>query len=104
LRQRESETKKPIDLGIVPSYYTIAVPTLDKEVARADRLKKNPANPEPEPEAAEFKLTWLTAPGTPVLFAAVLSMVLLRMSAAQIQAVIRKTFVQMKIRFRRSRS
>jgi L-lactate permease len=70
---------------------------LDGEVARADRLKRNPASPEPEPEEAVFKFIWLTAPGTPVFLAALLSMAFLRMNAQQIKAVIRKTFVQMKI-------
>ncbi|HZT79227.1 MAG TPA: L-lactate permease, partial [Gemmataceae bacterium] len=49
------------------------------------------------PEGAEFNLAWLTAPGTAVFFAALLSMLTLRVSGAQAVAVFRKTFFQMKI-------
>src|SRR5262249_23034697 len=72
-------------------------PLLDKEVARADRLKKDPNNPEPQPEDAVFNFIWLSAPGTAVFFAALLSMAFLRMNVRQIRAVVRKTFIQMKI-------
>lgn len=97
LRQREGELKRPLDLGIVQSYYSIEIPTLHREVARADRLKKDPSNPEPEREDAVFRFNWLTAPGTPVFFAALLSMAFLRMTGRQIIAVLRKTAIQMKI-------
>jgi lactate permease len=97
IRQRETERKHGLDLGIAKSYYDLPVATLDGQVARADRLKKHPENPEPEPEEAVFKFTWLSAPGTPVFVAALMSMAFLRMTLRQIKAAIRKTFVQMKI-------
>ncbi len=97
IRQRETEKKAPLNLGIGKSYYSIPIPTLSGEVARADRLKKYPQNPEPEREEAVFKFIWLTSPGTPVFIAALLSMVFLRISPRQFVAVVRKTFVQMKI-------
>jgi lactate permease len=50
-----------------------------------------------ETEAAVFNFNWLTAPGTPVFLAALVSMVLLRMSPAQVGRVFRKTFWQMRI-------
>src|SRR5262249_28820598 len=97
VRQRESEVKRALDLSVVKSYYQIPVSTLDGEVARADRLKRDPSNPAPEPEDAVFKFIWLSAPGTPVFLAALFSIVFLRMNLRQIYAVFRKTFVQMKI-------
>jgi lactate permease len=50
-----------------------------------------------EREDAKFRITWLTAPGTPVLFAAIVSVFLLRMSGAQVARVARKTVIQMKV-------
>jgi lactate permease len=50
-----------------------------------------------ETESAVFKFDWLTAPGTPVILAAFVSMLLLRVSRAQIVKVFRKTFYQMRI-------
>ena len=93
---REFEKKGPIPLGPIQSYYEIDVPTLHLEAERAARLQK-PNLPEPEREKATFKLIWLTAPGTPVLFAAILSMIYLRMTRQQIGHVFVKTFVQMKV-------
>jgi lactate permease len=49
------------------------------------------------PEKAEFNFAWLTAPGTAVFLAALLSMVMLRMSRAQVRAVLGRTCLQMKI-------
>src|SRR5205823_10161938 len=51
----------------------------------------------PRPEKAEFDFAWLTAPGTAVFLAALLSMAMLRMNAAQIGRVFRRTVFQMKI-------
>src|SRR5262249_2715553 len=51
----------------------------------------------PKPESALFNFAWLTAPGTSVFLAAVLSMVLLKMSRVQIWRVVQRTFFQMKI-------
>jgi lactate permease len=58
-------------------------------ITHGDRLREH--------ESAEFRLTWLTAPGTPVFLAAVVSMLLLRMSRAQLRTVFRKTVFQMKV-------
>lgn len=95
-RQQESATKHPLDLGI-PSYFEIDVPTLHREVQRAERLAKPGATDEDRKEDAKFKITWLTAPGTPVVAAAVLSMLVLRAPPRTVKAVFRKTFVQMKV-------
>jgi L-lactate permease len=123
---KEREKKGAIDLGIVKSFYIEQVPTLHNEVERAYQLQKlypdaglsALAGVAPveatlaegkvarrgdrgarlrEREAAEFKFTWLTAPGTSVFLAALVSMVLLRMSLGQVGKVLRKTIVQMKV-------
>src|SRR5207237_8272760 len=48
-------------------------------------------------ESAEFDFAWLTAPGSAVFIAAILSMLMLRMNAAQVVRVFRRTIFQMKI-------
>lgn len=123
---KQIEKNGPIDLGIVKSFYLPEVPTLHDKVERAYQLQKlAPADLVPVPgqpgeftdkngkpvpvqdgdkglklrerEDAKFQLRWLSAPGTSVLLAAVLSMFLLRMSFAQVGRVTRKTIVQMKV-------
>jgi lactate permease len=94
---RVEEKKGPIDLGIFHSYYDADVPTLHKEVERAGKLVPPDAVGDERKESAVFKFTWLTAPGTPVFLGAVVSMIFLRMSAAQVARVFRKTFIQMKV-------
>ena len=94
---RQMEKQGPLDLGVVPSYWEVPVPTLHKRVERAERLVPPDAVGDERKEAALFKITWLTAPGTPVFCAALLSMVLLRLSPAQVLAVFRKTIYQMRI-------
>jgi lactate permease len=49
------------------------------------------------PEKAEFNCAWLTAPGSPVFVAALLSMLMLRMSWRQVGRVFHRTFIQMRI-------
>ncbi|HLJ94649.1 MAG TPA: L-lactate permease [Gemmataceae bacterium] len=51
----------------------------------------------PRAEKAEFDFAWLTAPGSAVFAAALLSMLLLRMSPAQVGRVFHRTFFQMRI-------
>lgn len=81
----------------VRTYYDIDVPGLHKRVQRAERLVPPGTPDDKKLEPAVFKFIWLTAPGTPVLVAALLSMALLGMSRAQVRAVWRKTFHQMRI-------
>ena len=97
LRQQETDTKKPLELGFAQSFYDIPVPTLHKEVERAERLLPPGATGDQRKESAIFKINWLTAPGTSVYLAALASMVMLRMSRAQGATVFRKTVVQMKV-------
>jgi L-lactate permease len=72
------------------------VPWLHREVERDPQLR-DPTKPAPPPEGALFNFAWLTAPGSAVFVAALLSMVLLRMNAAQVVGVFRRTVFQMKI-------
>jgi lactate permease len=51
----------------------------------------------PRAESAEFNFAWLTAPGTAVFLAALLSMLMLRMNGSQVAWVFRRTCLQMKI-------
>jgi lactate permease len=81
----------------VQTYYDIDVPGLHKQVQRAERLVPPGTPDDKKLEPAVFKFIWLTAPGTPVLLAALLSMLLLGMSRAQVRAVWKKTFFQMRI-------
>jgi len=76
--------------------YEIPIPWLDKQVERATRLQKQDAK-EPQREGAVFKFVWLTAPGTPVLFAAIVSIFLLRMNRQQLVRVVKKTIHQMRV-------
>ena len=97
VRQYEAKTKSPIAVLGVASYYEFAVPSLHLEVERADRLQKLNATDEEKKEKAVYRLAWLTAPGTPVFAAAVLSAVLLGATSRQFLTVLRKTLVQMKV-------
>ena len=117
---KQQEKNGPIDLGIVKSFYAEQVPTLHNEVERAYRLQKlapravvpvaggaagevdrrrqaGPGRPAgrgcANARRPMFNFAWLTAPGTPVFLAALVSMLLLRMSRAQVGRVFRKTFV-----------
>jgi len=96
-RQKESERKKPIDLGVVDSYYEVPVPTLHKQVERADRLQKPGATGDERTESAIFRFNWLTAPGTAVFFSVFVAAAVLRVRPSQGWSILRKTFIQMKV-------
>jgi lactate permease len=76
--------------------YEVPIPWLHKQVERAGRLQKE-GLATPEREGAVFKFVWLTAPGTPVLFAAIVSIWMLRMTRRQVWSVVRKTIHQMRV-------
>ncbi|MFO0937397.1 MAG: L-lactate permease [Gemmataceae bacterium] len=94
---RQMEKNQPINLGIVQSYYPITVPSLHKEVERADRLQKPGATGDERLEKAIFEFKWLTAAGTPCVVAVFLSALILRTKLNVLGRVFRKTFIQMKI-------
>ena len=99
VRQQESpERPGPGPVRIMDTLatnYWIPIPTLHEETMRAEILR--PQGKKDHRESALYNFAWLTNPGTPVFVAALLSMVLLRMSWLQIGRVVRRTFVQMKI-------
>ena len=96
-RTRPDGTKGPLEFAGLKTTYELPVPTLHKEVERANRLQKPNATDDEKREEAKFKFPWVTAPGSPVVAAALVSMLLLRMSRKQVATVCRKTFFQMKV-------
>jgi lactate permease len=92
---RQKEQRGPVLIAGVRTKYTVAIPLLDKQSQRDPRLEVEGQTF--KPEKAEFDLPWLTAPGSAVFVAAVLSMILLRASVSQLGTVLRRTVVQMKI-------
>jgi lactate permease len=99
VRQREVPVKEgPGPIEIVPGLHTnyqVPVPTLHHTVYRDERLLEK--GKQSRPESALFNIPWLTAPGTPVFLASLASMVMLRMSVAQVRRVFARTFFQMRI-------
>jgi lactate permease len=91
---REDYTQSPLPsfLGI-QSLYLIKVPGLHLHSVRDPALQEN----EPAPEEAIYDLALLSSPGTPVSLAALVSMLLLRMSIRQCWQALRVTFWQMRI-------
>ncbi|HEY7327726.1 MAG TPA: L-lactate permease [Gemmataceae bacterium] len=106
VRQREGERKKlgPAYIGPLETNYIFSIPGLDKQSFRDARLQENNGKAANEggqhpgvAEEATFNFAWLTAPGSAVFVAALLSMALLRMNQRQIGWVFKRTFIQMKI-------
>ncbi len=102
VRQREGERKKlgPAMIGPIETNYIVPIPWLDKESCRDARLQEHPTSEPGQTNVAEdasFNFAWLTAPGTAVFIAALLSMALLRMDQRQIGWTFKRTFIQMKI-------
>lgn len=75
--------------------YQVEIPLLHNQVLRDPRL--NESGKEAKPESALFNFAWLTAPGTAVFVAALMSMILLRLSWEQVNGVFWRTVYQMKI-------
>jgi L-lactate transport len=105
VRQREGLRNKtdpqtgakygPVMVGPVETNYILPIAGLDHQSVRDPRLQEEGKGP--HPETADFNFAWLTAPGTAVFAAALLSMVLLRMNGRQVVWVFQRTFFQMKI-------
>jgi L-lactate transport len=98
VRQREGEraTRGPAMIGPVETNYIVPMPWLDGQSIRDARLHEGDKG-DVKPESATFNFAWLTAPGTAVFAAALLSMALLRMNGRQIVWVFKRTCFQMKI-------
>ncbi len=118
---RQEDGAGPVFLGPIQTNYRVPVPTLHSETQRAAKLHAvkmeqcaalavGSGTPlealtnlqlaqryVPRPEGALYNFAWLTAPGSAVFVAALLSMVMLRMNLADVVWVFRRTFFQMKI-------
>jgi lactate permease len=93
---RQVEGHHPVMIGPVQTNYMVPVPGLDGEVMRDAQLHEA-SRGEQKPEKAEFNFAWLTAPGTAVFVAALLSMLMLRTDRRQVRAVFARTAFQMRI-------
>jgi lactate permease len=100
VRQKESPAREgpgPVPIGFgLHSNYWIAVPTLHGQTIRDSRLH-DASRGEQETESALFNFAWMTAPGSAVFVAALLSMVMFRMNPRQIRRVVDRTIFQMRI-------
>jgi lactate permease len=118
---RQKEQRGPVSLGPIRTKYAVSIHGLHNQSYRDPRLlavrgeqaavlplaSTDPISAAvnvltaerltPLPEKAEFDFAWLTAPGSAVFAAAVLSMLMLRMDRYQVGRVIARTFYQMKI-------
>jgi lactate permease len=98
VRQNETTSNPgpgPIQVAGIATNYNIPMPTLHMTSFRDPALLIPGRHA--EAEKALFNFAWLTAPGSAVFFAALLSMALLRMNGRQIGRVFHRTCLQMKI-------
>jgi L-lactate permease len=118
---RQQEQHGPVHIGPLKTRYAIPisdlhdqshrdpklVPIRMEQVAALAACSHNPLaalinasqarSLAPQPEKAEFDFAWLTAPGSAVFAAALISMIMLRMSWKPIWRVFQRTFFQMRI-------
>jgi len=95
VENRQEPQKTLRILGPLETKYILPIPALHDSVYRDTRLHlKGKAE---TPESASYEFAWATSAGTSVLFAAIVSMAILRMNRAQTWAVIKKTVWQMRI-------
>jgi lactate permease len=88
-------SKPPVMFGPIQTNYLIPVPFLHELTERDERLRLE--GKDSERERALYNFPWLTAPGTAVLFAALVSLVMLRVNLAQLLTISQRTIVQMKV-------
>jgi lactate permease len=96
VRQKEGGPT-PVTIGPLQTNYMVPIPGLHNQSYRDSRLVDEAQRAESKPEKAEFNFAWLTAPGTAVFVAAILSMLMLRMTRRQIWRVFARTIYQMQI-------
>jgi lactate permease len=92
---RQLEQHGPVHIGPLQTRYAIPIYALHNQSYRDPKLV--PTGTESKPEKAEFDFAWLTAPGSAVFAAALISMIMLRMNRSQIWRVFQRTFFQMRI-------
>ena len=94
---RTKEKVAPVMIGPVQTEYRFEVPSLHKEVIRAEKLRKPGATAEQSKEDAIYKLSWLSAPGAPVIVATLIAALLMRVRPWVMLNVLKKTIAQMKV-------
>jgi lactate permease len=94
---RQQEQRGPVSLGPIKTKYMIPIYSLDNECLRDPKISESDAKHPPKPERAEFDFSWLTAPGSGVFLAAVLSVFFLGVRLDQVKRVIGRTVFQMRI-------
>ncbi len=88
----------PIRLGPFESITDVPVPALDKLVLRPEALRVvKGGERSADPERAVFRFPWLTAPGTAVVLAAVVTAVLVRPGRAVLSRTLSRTARQMAV-------
>lgn len=94
---KQKEGQGPVEIaGPLKASYKIPLPGLHEEVVRDIKLHDSSLG-EQRSEKAEFNFIWLTAPGTSVFLAALLSIPLLGMSVGQFIKVLLETINQMTV-------
>ena len=95
VRQEEGRRPGKVECGPLCTNYLLEVPELHRQTLRDPRLQEKD-KPE-KPEKAEFNLAWLTAPGSAVFVAALLAMLMMRVSFRDVLWCFRRTALQMKV-------
>jgi lactate permease len=94
VRQQE-QGGRAIWIGPIKTKYSLPIYSLHHATYRDPRVIEESRRD--KPERAEFDIPWLTAPGSPVFAAALVSIFMFRMSRAQVRRVIGRTIAQMRI-------
>jgi lactate permease len=92
---RQQEQTGTVWIGPIKTRYKIPIYSLHEQAYRDPHVTEEAQ--QRQPEKAEFDFPWLTAPGSAVFAAAILSIFMLRMSVAQVRRVVLRTFFQMRI-------
>jgi lactate permease len=94
---KQKEGQGPVEIiGSFKASYKIPLPGLHEEVLRDAKLHDSSLG-EQKKEKAEFNFIWLTAPGSSVFLAALISIPLLGMTFMQFLKVLRETIDQMTV-------
>jgi lactate permease len=92
---RQQEPRQDLWVGPVKTRYAVEIFSLHEQVKRDPEVVEE--SNRGTSEKAVFDIPWLTAPGSAVFAAAVMTVFMLRMSRAQVRRVLNKTFFQMRI-------
>ena len=97
-RQFEARAGGALRLGPLESVTEVPVPALDKLVLRPEPLRViHNGERSADPERAVFRFPWLTAPGTAVVLAAIVTAALVRPPRAALRRTLSRTLRQMAV-------